>query len=218
MDYFKSLSSAASSVLSSARSGPLPNITIGSEVGEYRQQTLWSLYSAVKRDDSTPCTVLAFDLSHPHNASRANLLPLAKNAVRKLRTTRHPDVLKLLDSAETASSVYIAVEKATPLYKVLAQSDDKRATPQRQDLIVWGLSSIVAFGFSSCLRWAHRDQGRESRTRAARVLSIISVDLYIVLAPTELQVELAQWMRVGLNDKERLPDRRQTCFDSTQRD
>ncbi|TKY86553.1 hypothetical protein EX895_004702 [Sporisorium graminicola] len=143
MDYFKSLSSAASSVLSSARSGPLPNITIGSEVGEYRQQTLWSLYSAVKRDDSTPCTVLAFDLSHPHNASRANLLPLAKNAVRKLRTTRHPDVLKLLDSAETASSVYIAVEKATPLYKVLAQSDDKRATPQRQDWIVWGLSSIV---------------------------------------------------------------------------
>lgn len=143
MDYFKSLSSAASSVLSSARSGPLPNFTIGSEIGEYRQQTLWSLYSAVKRDDNTQCTVLAFDLSHPHNASRANLLPLAKNAARKLRTTRHPDVLKLLDSAETASSVYIAVEKATPLYKALALSDDKRATPQRQDWIVWGLSSIV---------------------------------------------------------------------------
>ncbi|SJX62369.1 related to CEX1-cytoplasmic component of the nuclear aminoacylation-dependent tRNA export pathway [Sporisorium reilianum f. sp. reilianum] len=143
MDYFKSLSSAASSVLSSARSGPLANYSIGNELGEYRQQTLWSLYSAVKRDDNTQCTVLAFDLSHPHNASRANLLPLAKNAARKLRTTRHPDVLKLLDSAETASSVYIAVEKATPLYKALAQSDDKRATPQRQDWIVWGLSSIV---------------------------------------------------------------------------
>lgn len=143
MDYFKSLSSAASSVLSSARSGPLPNFTLGQELIEYRQQTLWSLYSAVKRDDSSQCTVLAFDLSHPHNASRANLLPLAKNAARKLRTTRHPDVLKLLDSAETNSSVYIAVEKATPLYKVLAQTEDKRATPQRQDWIVWGLSSIV---------------------------------------------------------------------------
>ncbi|GAC95276.1 protein kinase [Pseudozyma hubeiensis SY62] len=144
MDYFKSLSSAASSVLSSAaRSGPLPNFTIGQEIGEYRQQTLWSLYSAVKRDDNAACTVLAFDLSHPHNASRANLLPLAKNAARKLRITRHPDVLKLLDSAETNTSVYIAVEKATPLYKVLAQSEDKRATPQRQDWIVWGLSSIV---------------------------------------------------------------------------
>ncbi|CDS00810.1 hypothetical protein [Sporisorium scitamineum] len=143
MDYLKSFSSAASSVLSSARSGPLPNFTIGNELGEYRQLTLWSLYSAVKRDDNTPCTVLAFDLSHPHNASRANLLPLAKNAARKLRTTRHPDVLKLLDSAETASSVYIAVEEATPLYKALAQSEDKRATPQRQDWIVWGLSSIV---------------------------------------------------------------------------
>lgn len=144
MDYFKSLSSAASSVLSSAaRSGPLPNFTIGQELSDYRQQTLWSLYSAVKRDDNTACTVLAFDLSQPHNATRANLLPLAKNAARKLRTTRHPDVLRLLDSAETNTSVYIAVEKATPLYKVLAQSQDKRATPQRQNWIVWGLSSIV---------------------------------------------------------------------------
>lgn len=143
MDYFKSLSSAASSVLSSARSGPLPNFTIGQELVEYRSQTLWSLYSAIKRDDNSPCTVLAFDLSHPHNSTRANLLPLAKNAARKLRTTRHPNVLKLLDSAETNSSVYIAVEKATPLYKVLQQSEDKRATPQRQDWIVWGLSSIV---------------------------------------------------------------------------
>ncbi|EST07069.1 Protein kinase domain protein [Kalmanozyma brasiliensis GHG001] len=144
MDYFKSLSSAASSVLSSARSGPIANITIGQELPEYRQQTLWSLYSATKRDDSTPCTVLAFDLSHPHNASRANLLPLAKNAARKLRTTRHPNVVKLIDSVETNQSVYIAVEKVTPLYKVLAQSEDKRATPQRQDWIVWGLSSIVS--------------------------------------------------------------------------
>ncbi|KAJ1020607.1 hypothetical protein NDA16_004000 [Ustilago loliicola] len=143
MDYFKSLSSAASSVLSSARSGPLPNFTIGQELVEYRSQTLWSLYSAIKRDDNSSCTVLAFDLSHPHNSTRANLLPLAKNAARKLRTTRHPNVLKLLDSAETNSSVYIAVEKATPLYKVLQQSENKRATPQRQDWIVWGLSSIV---------------------------------------------------------------------------
>ncbi len=143
MDYFKSLSSAASSVLSSARSGPLPNFTIGQELIEYRSQTLWSLYSAVKRDDNSACTVLAFDLSHPHNANRANLLPLAKNAARKLRTTRHPDILKLLDSAETNSSIYIAVEKATPLYKVLQQTEDKRATPQRQDWIVWGLSSVV---------------------------------------------------------------------------
>ncbi len=144
MDYFKSLSSAASSVLSATRSGPLPNFTIGQELVEYRSRSLWLLYSATKRDDNSACTVLAFDLSHPHNATRANLLPLAKNAARKLRTTRHPNVLKLLDSAETNSSVYIAVEKATPLYKVLAQSEDKRATPQRQDWIVWGLSSIVS--------------------------------------------------------------------------
>ena len=143
MDYFKSLSSAASSVLSSARSGPLPNFTIGHELIEYRSRTLWSLFSAVRRDDNSACTVLAFDLTHPHNSTRANLLPLAKNAARKLRTTRHPNILKLLDSAETNSSVYIAVEKATPLYKVLQLSEDKRATPQRQDWIVWGFSSIV---------------------------------------------------------------------------
>ncbi|EPQ29259.1 uncharacterized protein PFL1_03014 [Pseudozyma flocculosa PF-1] len=143
MDYFKSLSSAASSVLSSAKSGPFPNYTIGQELLEYRSQTIWSLYHATKRDDSTQCTVLAFDVSQPHNANRSNLLPLAKNAARKLRTVRHPNVLRLLDSAETSTAIYIAVEKATPLSHHLAQHPDKRASPQQQDWIVWGLSSIV---------------------------------------------------------------------------
>ena len=144
MDYFKSLSSAASSVLSSAKSGPIPNYTIGQEQTDSRSQSIWTVYSATKRDDGSACTVLAFDTSNQYNAHRANLLPLAKNAARRLRTTRHPHVLRLLDSAETNTAVYIAVEKATPLPKVLAQTDAQRSTPQRQNWIVWGLSSVMS--------------------------------------------------------------------------
>ncbi|KAN0064491.1 Nuclear aminoacylation-dependent tRNA export pathway component [Thecaphora frezii] len=144
MDYFKSISSAASSVLSSAKSGPFPNYNIGNELVEYRSQTIWSLHHATQKDNGTPCTVIAFDTAQPYNANRSNLLPLAKNAARKLRTTRHPNVLRLLDTAETNTAVYIAVEKATPLSSYLAQHSDARATPQQQDWIVWGLSSIMS--------------------------------------------------------------------------
>ncbi|PWN51404.1 hypothetical protein IE53DRAFT_368093 [Violaceomyces palustris] len=143
MDYFKSLSSAASSVLSAAKSGPLPNFNLGQEVFEFRSTTIWSLYNATKKEDGSQCSVLAFDLSHPHNSNRSNLLPLAKNSLRKLRTTRHPNVVKLLDSAETPTSIYIAVEQVTPLTKAMAVPFDQRASQQRQDWITWGLSSIA---------------------------------------------------------------------------
>jgi SCY1-like protein 1 len=58
--------------------------------------TVFSLFNATKRDDGTPCSVFSFEVN---DATRSKL-PLAKNALRKLRTLRHPDVVKVLDSVE----------------------------------------------------------------------------------------------------------------------
>lgn len=43
-------------------------------------------------------TVFTFDIT-----SRRSLLPLARNAVKKLRTLRHPGVIKFLESYEVSS-------------------------------------------------------------------------------------------------------------------
>lgn len=47
------------------------------------------------QDDSSACSVFTFDI-----AANKSRLPLAKNAVRKSRTLRHPGVIKVLDTIE----------------------------------------------------------------------------------------------------------------------
>lgn len=77
----------------------------------------------------------------PSHNPRKSVLPLAKNALRKLRTTRHPDVVKLLDSGETPTAVYIVVEQVRPLGRAL---EEMKAKPeQRAEWVGWGLSKIA---------------------------------------------------------------------------
>jgi len=47
------------------------------------------------QDDGQACSVFTFDI-----AANKSRLPLAKNAVRKSRTLRHPGVIKVLDTIE----------------------------------------------------------------------------------------------------------------------
>lgn len=71
------------------------------------------------QDDQTPCTVFSFDLSSPSPHSsptdRRALLPLARNAFRKLRALRHPNILKFLDGSESDSAVWIVTESVRSL-------------------------------------------------------------------------------------------------------
>ena len=47
------------------------------------------------QEDNSECSIFSFDVF----ADRARL-PLARNAVRKMRTLRHPGVIKVLDTVE----------------------------------------------------------------------------------------------------------------------
>ena len=47
------------------------------------------------QEDGSNCSIFSFDITT--NKSR---LPLAKNALKKLRTLRHPGVIKVLDTVE----------------------------------------------------------------------------------------------------------------------
>lgn len=52
------------------------------------------------KEDSSDCSIFAFDVQA--NKSR---LPLARNAVRKMRTLRHPGVLKVHDTVEVLAVI-----------------------------------------------------------------------------------------------------------------
>lgn len=77
-------------------------------------QSIWALHNGTKRvcvlrktkevvadisdyskEDASDCSIFAFDVTTDRPR-----LPLARNAVRKMRTLRHPGVIKVLDTVE----------------------------------------------------------------------------------------------------------------------
>lgn len=86
----------------------------------------------ISQEDNSNCSIFSFDV----NANKT-YLPLAKNALRKLRTLRHPGVIKVLDTVETESYIYIATERLTPIRWFLKR---KSLSPET---LKWGLYFVA---------------------------------------------------------------------------
>ncbi|KAF2745580.1 ARM repeat-containing protein [Sporormia fimetaria CBS 119925] len=126
MDFLKS------AVASAISKGPAFGYTFGDRVDT--DDTIWTLYNGTKRVsiNGSKCSIFSFDV----NANRARL-PLARNAVRKLRTLRHPGVVKVLDTVETDSYIYIATERISPL------SWHIKRKSLTEETIKWGLHNVA---------------------------------------------------------------------------
>ncbi|KAL7266755.1 Nuclear aminoacylation-dependent tRNA export pathway component [Rhizina undulata] len=103
MDFLKS------AVASAISKGPAFPYSFGARVDT--DDSIWALYNGTKREDGSNCSIFSFEI----NDSTRSRLPLAKNSLRKLRTLRHPGVIKVLDTVETDGYIYIATERVTPL-------------------------------------------------------------------------------------------------------
>ncbi|KAJ9103371.1 hypothetical protein QFC19_004470 [Naganishia cerealis] len=121
----------------------------------FDNQVIWDIRSAVKKDDGTPLTLFVFDVAAQQQLSggkdRKAQFQLAKNALKKLRTIRHPNILKYIDSVETETHIYIATERVTPLGAVLQHWEEGKVvkgdagTRKRgqEEWLAWGLKSIA---------------------------------------------------------------------------
>ncbi|THH30408.1 hypothetical protein EUX98_g3776 [Antrodiella citrinella] len=138
MDYLRNLGSAAVSSLVQKSGLTLP-FSLGPKVVYFENKSIWTLYDATKREDGSPVSVFEFDSSLPKNR---NCMPIAKNALRKLRTIRHPDVLKFLDAVETDSTICIMTERVRPLAPAIQERVSKTAQ-EREDWLLWGLHRIA---------------------------------------------------------------------------
>ncbi|KAL3424429.1 hypothetical protein PVAG01_03710 [Phlyctema vagabunda] len=124
MDFLKS------AVASAISKGPPFPYTFGDRVDV--DQSIWTLYNGVKREDGSNCSIFSFDITT--NRSR---LPLARNAVKKLRTLRHPGVIKVLDTVETETYIYVATERVVPLRWHIKR---KSMSPET---LKWGLFCVA---------------------------------------------------------------------------
>ncbi|KAF8070341.1 armadillo-type protein [Lyophyllum atratum] len=146
MDYLRTLGSAAVSTLVQKSGLNLP-FSIGPRVTTL--DGICILYDGTRRDDGSPVSIFEYDFN---DSTKKATRELATNALRKLRTTRHPDVLKFMDAVETDSNIYIMTERVRPLQTVLP-TWSARDPKEREDWLLWGLHRIsvaLAFVNDSC--------------------------------------------------------------------
>ncbi|KAL2011710.1 hypothetical protein VTN00DRAFT_4428 [Thermoascus crustaceus] len=148
MDFLKS---AVASAIAKGSSFPY---SLGDRVDN--GESIWALHNATKRDDGSDCSVFTFDI----NANKSRL-PLAKNAMRKLRTLRHPGVIKVLDTIETDTNIYVVTERVVPL----SWSVKRRSVSE--ETAKWGLYTVA-----STLKFINEDAS--SVHGAVRVSSVFT--------------------------------------------
>ncbi|KAL4913541.1 armadillo-type protein [Aspergillus aurantiobrunneus] len=125
MDFLKS---AVASAMAKGSSFPY---SLGDRVDI--SDSIWTLHNATKREDGSSCSVFTFEI-----ASNKSRLPLARNAVRKSRTLRHPGVIKVLDTIETETTIYIVTERVVPLSWHVKRRSLSEETSK------WGLYTIAS--------------------------------------------------------------------------
>lgn len=97
------------------------------------------------QDDGTPVSIFEYDFTQPQAKNR---IPLAKNSLRKLRTLRHPDVLKFMDAVETDTTIHIMAERVKPLGGDTLGNWAGKGKQEKEDWLVWGLHRIsVCFSY-----------------------------------------------------------------------
>lgn len=69
---------------------------------------------------------------------------MAQNAMRKLRTVRFPYVLKFLDMAESQGTIYLVVERVTPLVEMLDSWSNGVHDQASSAWVGWGISHIAS--------------------------------------------------------------------------
>ena len=123
--------SAATSWLKTAASG-LP-FQLGAPI-EYGDHPVWtSLREGKLTEDGSAVVVFVCEAK----AGDARL-ELAKHAVQKAQTLRHPTVLHVRSSHETTTAVYLAAEPVVPLSAALA----KARGAEKAEGIAWGVSQL----------------------------------------------------------------------------
>lgn len=116
---------------------------IGDPVQQFDSRSIWSLHRGKRKGGgggSNPpeeVSVFVYDIKNGTDVK----LELAKAAVKRLKTLRHPSILQFLDSLETDKVLYVATEQVEPL----GTHFEKQAGegPQRELYMAWGIFQIT---------------------------------------------------------------------------
>ncbi|XP_069738728.1 N-terminal kinase-like protein [Phaenicophaeus curvirostris] len=110
---------------------------------------LWRLQRGRRKADGAPVSVFT------HSLGDAGAAALARAALRRLRTLRHPALLGYLDSLETEQTLLVVTEPVTPLRQHLRLRPPQ--APGGHQEVAWGLHRLLtALSFLGDSGLAHR--------------------------------------------------------------
>lgn len=126
---------------------------IGDEVTNFTGNTIWKLYHGKKKTGGDPVSIFSFDKK---NSTNNDHLSVAQNCLKRLKTLRHPNVLKFIDGVELTDTLYIVTEAVEPFefHKKHDEDGSGRKQKNKIDTITLGLSQLT-----STLTWLHNDCG-----------------------------------------------------------
>ncbi|KAK8733164.1 hypothetical protein OTU49_006498, partial [Cherax quadricarinatus] len=110
---------------------------IGEEVRCEDNRTVWKLHRGKKRQNGEEVSLFVCDVRD----GNTSYLDVAKAAIKKLKTLRHPCILTYIDSLESDKLVYLVTEPITPLLTWL--SDDSLTAAHRTTAVSWGLLQVT---------------------------------------------------------------------------
>ncbi|XP_069962249.1 N-terminal kinase-like protein isoform X1 [Bactrocera oleae] len=110
---------------------------IGEQVPGLESRSIWTLHKAKRKGTQEEVSVFVYDIRSGSDAK----CELAKGALKRLKTLRHPSILQYLDSFETEKTLYIATEAV----EALGTHIEKLAShgTQKDLYLAWGVFQIT---------------------------------------------------------------------------
>lgn len=109
--------------------------------GGLEQRSIWSLHRARRKTSGATSgdevSVFVYDIKSGSDTK----LEIARSAVKKLKTMRHPSILQYLDSVETDKVLYVATECVEPFGAYIEKMEME--TAQKGLYLAWGIFQIT---------------------------------------------------------------------------
>ena len=117
---------------------------LGYEMGEVLtdkfSSSLWLLHGGVKKQTREEVNIFVCDLK----IKSPSQIAMAKNTIHKLKTLKHPGILRYIDSSETTEYLFLVTERAVPL--PIALTDSSVAICYG----VYAIAKVIAFLNEDC--------------------------------------------------------------------
>ncbi|XP_066575055.1 N-terminal kinase-like protein [Amia ocellicauda] len=116
---------------------------------------IWTLHRGKRKVTGEPVSVFVFELRPGGEEQMA----VAKAALKRMKTLRHPNILAFADGLETDKSLYVVTEPVTPLSAHLKAQAEAGGAKELE--VSWGLHQIVkalSFVVNDC-HLLHNDLG-----------------------------------------------------------